>query len=386
MLCESGRAYRKARQVFNQEARKSTGKESNLLHFPKEKQVIKSIRASLEKQGCLTASPACVTTGAYRNLTPIRDTRVPPEHLLHVSGIKDTSVQTNHKQALHKLTDWFCNQVLHCGIDLQDVLIEVLQDTRIDAPGKSHGDANMYYARVALPSPAHVKTLQCQVKNTVQASGLKWFLRCGVRQSEAKELLSNLRTELIPTLFIPLYCSQEELLRHLSIDEATSLEVEFDVFFDGFHSDTFLRARLQSKLKVFQGRRISTWLPWMDRTSSEGCITTRAERIRHSLDELFRKPVLVTIQGCKVLIHVRPGSWICDNKAIAILMSTFGSGSPYREPWRPWSLVTLADRFFLPGASTVYSAGNPELCIEILHQRRSHQEGLPTIPWRSSGT
>jgi hypothetical protein len=125
-LCESGRAYRKARQVFNQEARKSTGKESNLLHFPKEKQVIKSIRASLEKQGCLTASPACVTTGAYRNLTPIRDTRVPPEHLLHVSGIKDTSVQTNHKQACHKLTDWFCNQVAACGIDLQDVLIEVL--------------------------------------------------------------------------------------------------------------------------------------------------------------------------------------------------------------------------------------------------------------------
>jgi hypothetical protein len=30
-------------------------------------------------------------------------------------------------------------------------------------------------------------------------------------------------------------------------------------------------------------------------------------------------------------------------------MSTFGSGSPYREPWRPWSLVTLADRFFCQG-------------------------------------
>jgi hypothetical protein len=126
--------------------------------------------------------------------------------------------------------------------------------------------------------------------------------------------------------------------------------VEFDAFFDGFHSDTFVRGRLQSKVRIFQGqRRTSTWLPWIDRTSGEGDITTRAERIRRGLDDLFRKPVLVTIQGCRVLIQVRPGSWICDNKAIAILLSCYGSGSPFREPWRPWSLVTLADRFFCQG-------------------------------------
>ena len=74
-----------------------------------------------------------------------------------------------------------------------------------------------------------------------------------------------------------------------------------------------------------------------------------ASEINRQLDDLFTHHIAISLSGSQIKICILPGNLLCDNKAMAILHSVFGSGSDYREPWRPWALLSRSDRVFWQG-------------------------------------
>ena len=67
------------------------------------------------------------------------------------------------------------------------------------------------------------------------------------------------------------------------------------------------------------------------------------------IDAVYKTPFSIKVNGANIEIVIVPGNLLCDNKAVAILLSTYGSGSDYREPWRQWGLLSRSDRVFWQG-------------------------------------
>lgn len=70
--------------------------------------------------------------------------------------------------------------------------------------------------------------------------------------------------------------------------------------------------------------------------------------IKH-LNEALASVHLLRLDDTITLVKVIPGNWLADHKAIAILLGTFGGTSLYREPWRPYCLMSKAHLIFYQG-------------------------------------